>query len=255
MSSHLVIGDPHAHPDHSNERFTALGNFVVDRKPDVIVNIGDWGDFPSLCSYDKGIKSEGRRYTDDVRAANDALERFEQPVRAYNSTLRRGKRRLYLPRRLSLIGNHEHRVTKAAELTPELFGTLSVDDVSFRQYGWEVAPFLEPKIIEGVAYCHYFVNRGGQAIAGDNVANLVLQRTLCSSVFGHSHIRDFSEKSTLDGRRIIGLNVGCFFDYDMSYAGMVNDKWYRGIVMLHDVHEGQFDVEFINIDRLKKEYL
>src|SRR5690606_17923875 len=123
-------------------------------RPDVIVNIGDWSDCPSLCSYDKGLKSEGRRYADDIRAANDALEEFERPIRAYNDTLRRGKRRLYNPQRLALLGNHEHRISKAAELTPELFGTISCSDIQFTEYGWEVAPFLSPRIIDGVAYCH-----------------------------------------------------------------------------------------------------
>ena len=32
----LVIGDPHAHPDYDNDRFTALGKFIASEKPDVI---------------------------------------------------------------------------------------------------------------------------------------------------------------------------------------------------------------------------
>ena len=31
----LVIGDPHAHPDYDNKRFTDLGKFIVMSRPDI----------------------------------------------------------------------------------------------------------------------------------------------------------------------------------------------------------------------------
>jgi len=59
----LIIGDPHAHPDYDNKRFTALGKYILKTKPDIIVCLGDFADMPSLSSYDKGTKGfEGRRY-------------------------------------------------------------------------------------------------------------------------------------------------------------------------------------------------
>ena len=39
----LIIGDPHAHPDYDNKRFTALGKYIAKEKPDVIVCIGEYG--------------------------------------------------------------------------------------------------------------------------------------------------------------------------------------------------------------------
>ena len=44
----LIIGDPHAHRDYDNKRFTALGKYIAKEKPDVIVCIGDMADMPSL---------------------------------------------------------------------------------------------------------------------------------------------------------------------------------------------------------------
>ena len=38
---HLVIPDPHAHPDHNNNRADWLGQLILDLKPDVVVNLGD----------------------------------------------------------------------------------------------------------------------------------------------------------------------------------------------------------------------
>ena len=56
MSNLLVIGDPHAHPDYDNKRFTDLGRFIVKSRPDIVVCIGDMADMPSLSMYDKVLK-------------------------------------------------------------------------------------------------------------------------------------------------------------------------------------------------------
>ena len=70
---HLVIGDSHAKPGISNRRFEWLGKLILDEKPDVIIDIGDFEDMPSLSSYDVGKKSyEGRRYIKDLESAWEA---------------------------------------------------------------------------------------------------------------------------------------------------------------------------------------
>ena len=66
MSVHLVVPDIHAHPDHNNDRADWLGKLILDIKPDVVVNIGDMWDMPSMSSYDKGTKGfYGRSYRKD----------------------------------------------------------------------------------------------------------------------------------------------------------------------------------------------
>ena len=78
----LVIGDPHAHPDYDNSRFTALGKFIAKERPQVIVCIGDMADMPSLSSYDRGTKGfEGRRYKKDVKAVIDAQKKLFAPIK------------------------------------------------------------------------------------------------------------------------------------------------------------------------------
>lgn len=58
----LVIGDTQIKPDVDLSYMTAVGRYIADKQPDVVVHIGDSIDFPSLSSYDKGKKSfEGRR--------------------------------------------------------------------------------------------------------------------------------------------------------------------------------------------------
>ena len=59
---HLVIPDTQVKPDVPLDHIIALSHYIVAKKPDVIVMIGDWFDLPSLSSYDRGTKKgEGRR--------------------------------------------------------------------------------------------------------------------------------------------------------------------------------------------------
>lgn len=63
----LVIPDCQVKPGVPLDHMSWIGKLIVDKKPDVIVNIGDFADIPSLSSYDVGKKSfEGRRYVDDL---------------------------------------------------------------------------------------------------------------------------------------------------------------------------------------------
>ena len=105
---HLVIGDPHSKPGVSNERFIWAGKLAVERQTPVIVCMGDFADMPSLCSYDIGKKDfEGRRYQNDIAAANDALEKFNQPIVEYNKQAKRNKKAQYKPKKYMLGGNHD----------------------------------------------------------------------------------------------------------------------------------------------------
>ena len=98
--THLVIPDPHAHPDCDNDRFTALGKFIVDLQPDVIVCLGDLADMPSLCSYEKGTgKFEGRRYRLDIESNIDANKKLWAPLLEYNRKKRANKDKQYKPRK------------------------------------------------------------------------------------------------------------------------------------------------------------
>ena len=79
---HLVIPDPHAHYKNNNERADWVGRLIVDLKPDVVINMGDMFDMPSLSVYDNGNKSfQGRTYRADVDAGLEFDERLWAPIR------------------------------------------------------------------------------------------------------------------------------------------------------------------------------
>ena len=92
-------------------------------------------------------------------------------------------------------------------------------------------------------------------ISGVHHAASLIAKQHKSSVVGHSHLADHSVRTSGDGRKIHGLVVGCYTEERMGYAGVANDLWWRGLVVLRgcDV-TGDFDVEWINMARVKQLY-
>ncbi len=82
MRTHLFISDTQVKPDIPLDHLTRLGKYIVDKKPDVIIHIGDHWDMPSLSIYDKGKKkAEGRRYKQDVDAGNAGMKALLKPLK------------------------------------------------------------------------------------------------------------------------------------------------------------------------------
>lgn len=251
MTTHLILPDPHAHPDYNNDRADWLSKLIIDVRPDVVINLGDQFDMPSLSSYDKGKRSfHGRSYTRDIASGLEFSERLWEPVR-------QTKKRL--PYRVFLEGNHEHRIEKALDLSPEMQGTISFKDYGLDKYYDEVVRYdggtpgtLQ---IDGIWYAHYFVSGVmGRPISGEHPAYSLTTKLGSSCTAGHLHTADLSIRSGVNGRKTMGLLAGCYFDYDNDWAGKANNLYWRGVVIKRNVNDGQYDPEFVSIDQLRKEY-
>lgn len=258
MTSHLIIGDAHTDPDTSNDRFDWLGELIVDRLPDVIINMGDWADMKSLCSYDKGKKDfQGRSYERDIQAANDAIDRVERKIKRHNDNARKSKKEQYRPRKISLGGNHDQaRIERLLQMQPELEGTVRITDFRWRQNGWEWVDYEVPIELDGIWYCHHFpTGVSGEPISGLNLAQSLIAKNMVSSTVGHSHILDIAVRARPDGKRIWGLSSGCFFDHKMAYAKATQDRfWWGGVIMKNNVKNGDFSPECITIEELRERY-
>jgi hypothetical protein len=252
----LVIPDSHANPDTSNDRFLWLGRFILDRQPDLIVNLGDLFDMNSLSSYDKGKKSfEGRRYKLDIDVGVDALQKMEQPWNDFNNKRRNiRKARLKSPRKIITLGNHCHRIVRAVEDSPQLDGVLSLDNLRLQEFGYEVYPFKQPVNIYGIWFNHFFPSGVlGQPISGVNIAASMIQKNMVSSICGHTHTWDHAIRSRPDGTKVIGLCAG-WYGEQATYSDATEQLWVSCVSMLHDVHDGVFDLEQISIERIKRQY-
>ena len=254
----VVIPDAHAKPGISQVRFDALGNALAEWKPDYLVDIGDAVDMPSLSSHGD---VEGERYADDIAAGIDARERMLGPSRAYNKGRRKNKRIGFTQPGHShyTLGNHEDRIDRAiAEDPARLEGVISIDDLRAEEYGFTVHPFGDVVTICGVSFSHFFASGTmGRPVGGINHGASLVRTQLCSTVCGHAHTFDMAERVRIaDGKRIIGICCGCYFDFPMEWTtSMVNAQYRRGILVLNDVKEGSFDISWFSLDRMLREFL
>lgn len=251
MTTHLVIPDQHAHYQNNNNRADWLSSLIRDIKPDVVINIGDGADMPSLSGYDKGHKSfQGRTYRADINAHLDFQERVWAP-------LRRSKKKL--PRSIYLIGNHEHRISRAINLSPELEGTISLDDLNLKEWYDEVVDYegTTPGVItvDGVQYAHYFTSGVmGRPLMGEHPATSLLTKRFTSSTCGHSHLADYSVRTNGQGHKIMATVAGVYQDYETDWAGVTQNLWWRGVVVKRNVENGVYDPQFISLKTIKREY-
>lgn len=244
---HLVIPDSHAHPSHHNKRYDLLGQLVAELKPDVIVDIGDWWDMPSLCTYDKGKRGfENNRYSKDIAAGVEAQDRLLNPLR---------KLKRKTPRKIRCLGNHEHRINRVLDLDPILDGTISTRDFQSKEYGFEEYPFLDIVEIDGIQYSHYFASGVmGRPIGGVNLGASILSKQLNSATQGHSHLFDHAVRVRGNGQRLHGLSCGVFQDYVPPFARSSARYWSSGVVVKRGVENGDYDLEWVSMRRLKEIY-
>ena len=249
----LVIPDVQAKPGHDFSFLLRAGQYMVDKKPDVVVCIGDFGDMPSLSSYDKGKKAfEGRRYKRDVESSIEAMSAFLTPLTDFTERSRRNKEKLYKPRMVLTLGNHEHRIDRATNDDPMLAGMLSIDDLKYKEFGWEVHPFLEVVVIEGIAFSHYFVT--GVAGRPASTAAAQLRKTNMSCVAGHQQGKQIAYATRADGSTITSIIAGSFYEHDEDYLGSQGNKHWRGCLMLNEVKDGAFDEMWISMSYLNQKY-
>ena len=244
MATHLVIGDPHCNPKASNDRFLWAGKLARDLKPDTIICMGDFSSLDSLSSYDKGKKSfEGRRYKKDIDHAHDALEKFNKGLNGRRS------------RKVMLLGNHEDRIDRIVDETPELDGTISTKDLKFKEFGWEVIAYQEPMAIDGIHYCHnYPTGIMGKPISGDNIARSLLLKNKVSSTVGHCHLFDYSMCTIPSGRKVLGLSAGCYLHHKEDYARNTQRLWWSGLIVKRNVRQGEYDIETVEYNTVKRRY-
>lgn len=230
---------------------------ILEEDPDLVICLGDFADLNSLSSYDKGKRSaELRRYRHDLRSCHDALERINKPLQDYNlkrkNIQKKAPRRV--PRKIMIEGNHEARITRAVNLAPEMEGTLTLDDLKYREYGWEVMPFKRTFEIEQVYFNHFFPSGvKGEAISGFNIASNIVAKNMVSSICGHSHLYDHAIRNRPDGTKVIGLCAGCYLE-EATFDDATLNLWWSGLIKLYNMDNGSFDLEQLSVQRIKELY-
>jgi len=249
----FVLPDAHVKPNTPLEHLEYAGRWCAEKHVDHIVCLGDFADMESLSSYDIGKKSfEGRRYTYDIGVAQEGLRYFLGPIRDEQYRLRRNKERQWNPKLTMLLGNHENRINRAVNNDSKLDGLISVDDLLYEEWGWDVIPYLQVKVIEGVAFSHYFVS----GVMGRPVgsARMLLTKHHMSCVAGHLQGKDLAYSKSADGRTMTAIIAGSYYQHEEEYLNAQTNVHWRGCFQLNDVDNGDFDELPLSLKYLKNKY-
>lgn len=245
----------HVRPEVSNERFSWLGSFLYDLKPDEFINLGDFSDLGSLSSFDTRYPAKivGQSYEADILATQEAHDRMWHEFR-YN------KKRL--PFRMFIEGNHEHRLSTAISKDPRLEGSkygLSYNHLNTHLHYNEIYPYVDagPAIVErdSVYYSHFIASGAwGKAIDGVNHGLKLTEKLGASVTVGHSHKFNYFVKQETLPHPTQGLSVGCFLGANQSWAGQANAEWSEGVVIKRNLEHGSYDLQWVSLNQLEKIY-
>ena len=205
---------------------------MVRRKPDYLIVLGDWWDFPSLSSHDEkgSAKKENARVVEDLAAGTAALKRLMDPIRSEVDRLIKNHEKRWFPQYIFLEGNHENRANRYAEHEPVL--TVNVG---------------------GVVFAHYWQNSKSSRPVGGTIDNRL--NKICNSfVCGHEQGLLYGNRPLPMGRTIHGIVAGsCYLGVEDYRGPQARNEW-RGVVVLHDVRDGDFEPMFLTLRYLCREY-
>lgn len=235
---HLIIPDVQMKHGVRNEHMTWIGRFIADKRPDVVIQIGDFADMESLNTYHKPREREGKRYNKDIAAVKVAMDLLTAPFRD-----------LYKPRKVLCMGNHEARIVRFVDEHPEFEDKVSLDDLPYRDFGWEIRDFLEVVTIDQVEYSHYFTSGTmGRPCAS---AAVQLRERQSSCVAGHVQHTDIAvHKKT--GR--MAIFCGTCYLHNEPYLSRQDNSQRRQVLVLHEVEGGKFDPMLVSLRFLEKAY-
>jgi hypothetical protein len=240
-----VIPDTQVRPGVPLEHLHWCGKYLAAKKPDVIIQIGDFTDLQSLSTHDEkgSLQLEGKRYKQEIEHSKHAMDLFLNPIRKVSG---------WTPKLILTLGNHEDRIVRTVNRDAKLQGFMSLEDLAYEQSGWTVFPFLQPVSIGGVAFCHYFPS----GVMGKPIttAKSLLTKLHMSAYAGHLQGRDIAYAKRADGQDMTAIISGSFYQHSEEYLSPFTNNHWRGFYMLHEVKAGSFDEMAVSIDFLKRRF-
>jgi hypothetical protein len=171
-----------------------------------------------------------------------------------NSKRRARKAKQYKPEMHLTLGNHEFRINRAVESDAAMEGFMSVDDLGYEYFGWQVHPFLSIVTIDGIAYSHYFCNPLSGRPYGGMSMDTRLKNLGFSHIQGHQQVFLIGSRFLNNGRTIRGLVASSCYLHDEDYRGPQANGEMRAIFLLHEVHDGDYMLNEVSLDFLCRKY-
>jgi len=255
----LIIPDTQVKEGVPTEHILAAGRYTLSKKPDTIVFLGDHWDCPSLNRFATNLEIEGQKIKADIEAGNEAMDLFLSPLVAYNKKRRKQKEKMYKPRMIYLVGNHDPqvRIPRLISEHPILEGFIEDTTTEFLETrGFEVYPFLEVVNLEGIRMAHFHVNphSAKKGPLGGTI-DTMLKNAGFSFIQGHTQTLKMGKHVLADGTKRMGIVAGAFYQHDEAFMGIQGNEHWRGIIMLNNVKDGNGSICEVDLEWLMEHYL
>ena len=252
---HYMIPDLQIAPGDPQDHLDWIATDIVKRKPDVVVVIGDTWQLDSLSSHSLpgSLEKEGSRISEDIAAGMEGLRRLMAPVQAEIARCKRRHLKRWEPRLVWTCGNHEHRLTRALQTDPRWIGVLTEQALNVESFGFERHPFLKPVEIEGVHYSHFWQSEKSDRPIGGSMDNR-LNKICVSFMCGHEQGLLMHRRPLPVGKTIHGIVAGSCYLKAEGYRGAQRNNEWRGVVVLNDVRNGDFEPMPLTLRYLCREY-
>lgn len=254
----VVYGDRHAHPRETLEQReidSALGVFLLSNKPDVVVDLDDRFDLPSL-NTKRGASLMGTDAADadhdlfdEIQAGKDSLDTTWRIIEKDNERhIRAGhKERVYAPYKHACLSNHTDFLNRLTKRHHSMKKVMSVGTVRkiYREQGHNVSEYLQAAIIAGIAFHHLVHAKLPQGLAIDR------HYAVCgmSSISGHVHESQVRNYRRSDGSRQTTMTVPCLKD-----PTRLMGKEDAGLALIRNARGGEFRHEIVGIEEILQEF-
>lgn len=248
-----MIPDTQVRPGVPLDHLDWVAQAIVDYRPDVVVHLGDHWDFPSLNGHEKpgSAPLEGARYKDDLDAGNVAFVRLCKPMETEQKRLRRNRRKHWEPEKHFLCGNHEGRADRIATNDPKWLGHVGSNNCQVRDWQWH--GFLNRVWIDGIVYSHYFQSSHSSFAIGGSIDNRI-NKIGASFIQGHEQGKREGNRIMAAGHTCYGLVAGSCYLHIEPYRGAQGQKHWRGVCVLNEVRDGEYDIMNLSLGYLCRKY-
>jgi len=259
MKTLVVWSDGHVSPGHDLERFTWLGKFILDLKPDAIGCLGDLATNDSV-SFWGNLFEDQVTLAQDVSAVKEAQQKLFAPIKKYNKKQVKTKHKQYKPYTFMTKGNHEYRLTRRIEADDTGLGSVIDPDslYDFNKYWDDIVDWKEFLEYEGILFTHCPTNNRGKPMDTVYRGRHITLATDKPVVYGHTHSFDYTSTGLMgnENRTKCALNLPCFMEQDHveKYAVGSTSGWSYGFCVLKIYAPGKFTHEWISTQELKERY-
>jgi len=251
MKRHFVIPDTQVRHGVDLSYLDWVARAIVYYRCDRVIHLGDHFDMPSLSQYDPvgSLSREGADYKRDVETGNDGFDRLTREM--YKVITKNGKKGRWNPTLDFLTGNHEQRIERAINADPKYRSTIGYGDLDTKTF--KVHPYLERVWFDGVVYSHFFQSQHSKFAIGGSIDSR-LNKIGDSFVQGHQQGLQYGLRVFPTGKTRHGLVAGSCYLHDEGYKGLQGNDHWRGVVILNEVKDGDYDVMPLSMSFLQRRF-